>query len=73
MRLTPFRELLAYDCRLMNVAASRATDSCCATGLSASDEDLSPQAAVLSPAATYRIAEAIVNADTQYQRTIAAV
>ena len=40
--------------------------------LSQSDEDLSPQAAVLSPAATYRIAEAIVNADTQYQRTIAA-
>ena len=40
--------------------------------LSQSDEDLSPQAAALSPPATCRIAEAIVNADTQYQRTIAA-
>ena len=72
MRLTPFRELLAYDCRLMNVAASQGHGLLLRDWLSASDEDLSPQAAVLSPAATYRIAEAIVNADTQYQRTIAA-
>jgi methanol--5-hydroxybenzimidazolylcobamide Co-methyltransferase len=37
-----------------------------------SDEWLSPQAAVLSPAATCRIARAIVGADGDYRRTIAA-
>jgi len=67
-----YTELLAYDCRLMNTAASQGQAVLLRDWLSQSDEDLSPQAAVLSPAATYRIAEAIVNADTQYQRTIAA-
>ena len=37
-----------------------------------SDEWLSPQAAVLSPEATIKIATAIVGADTPYHRTIAA-
>jgi len=46
----------------MNVAASQGHGLLLRDWLSASDEDLSPQAAVLSPAATYRIAEAIVNA-----------
>jgi methanol--5-hydroxybenzimidazolylcobamide Co-methyltransferase len=67
-----YAELLAYDCRLMNVAASQGQAFLLRDWLSQSDEDLSPQAAVLSLAATYRIAEAIINADTQYQRTIAA-
>jgi hypothetical protein len=40
--------------------------------MTASDEWLSPQAAVLSPDATMKIATAIVNADTPYHRTIAA-
>ena len=40
--------------------------------MTASDEWLSPQAAVLSPEATIKIAGAIVNADTPYHRTIAA-
>jgi methanol--5-hydroxybenzimidazolylcobamide Co-methyltransferase len=68
-----YTELLAYDCRLMNTAA-------CTEGgalqmrnwMIASDEWLSPQAAVLSPAATVRIASAIVAADTPYHRVIAA-
>lgn len=38
----------------------------------ASDEWLSPQAAVLSPEATIKIASAIVGADTPYHRTLAA-
>jgi hypothetical protein len=38
----------------------------------ASDEWLSPQAAVLSPDATIRIAAAIVAADTPYHRVMAA-
>ncbi len=37
-----------------------------------SDQWLSPQAAVLSPEATIRIAAAIVGADTPYHRVIAA-
>ena len=37
-----------------------------------SDEWLSPQAAVLSPEATIRIASAIIDANTPYHRTIAA-
>ena len=40
--------------------------------MTASDEWLSPQAAVLSPDATIRIAGAIVAADTPYHRVIAA-
>jgi methanol--5-hydroxybenzimidazolylcobamide Co-methyltransferase len=67
-----YTELLAYDCRLMNVAASKGQALLLRDWLSESDEDLSPQAAVLSPAATFRIARAIVAADTPYGRTIAA-
>jgi hypothetical protein len=40
--------------------------------MTASDQWLSPQAAVLSPEATIKIATAIVGADTPYHRTIAA-
>lgn len=44
----------------------------CGLGLTASDEWLNPQAAVLSPEATIKIAGAIVEADTPCHRTIAA-
>jgi methanol--5-hydroxybenzimidazolylcobamide Co-methyltransferase len=68
-----FTELLAYDCRLMNAAA---TDKGGAmqmrNWMTLSDEWLSPQAAVLSPDATIKIATAIVGADSPYHRTIAA-
>ncbi|SPE40144.1 Methanol:corrinoid methyltransferase [Candidatus Sulfopaludibacter sp. SbA3] len=67
-----YTELLAYDCRLMNVAASRGQARMLRDWLCASDEDLSPQAAVLSLDATIRIAQSIVDADTPYERTIAA-
>jgi methanol--5-hydroxybenzimidazolylcobamide Co-methyltransferase len=67
-----FTELLAYDCRLMNVAASKGQAPLLRDWLCASDEDLSPQAAVLTPAATFRIAHAIVSSDTPYRRTVAA-
>jgi hypothetical protein len=40
--------------------------------MTASDEWLSPQAAVLSPDATIKIAAAIVGADTPYHRVVAA-
>jgi methanol--5-hydroxybenzimidazolylcobamide Co-methyltransferase len=67
-----YTELLTYDCRLMNVAASKGQAALFRDWLTESDEWLSPQAAVLSPVAVYRIAEAIAAADSDYQRTIAA-
>ncbi len=68
-----FTELLAYDCRLMNTAAiSEGGALQMRNWMIASDEWLSPQAAVLSSDATIRIAGAIVAADTPYLRVIAA-
>jgi methanol--5-hydroxybenzimidazolylcobamide Co-methyltransferase len=68
-----FTELLAYDCRLMNTAAAGKGGALqMRNWMTESDEWLSPQAAVLSPEATIKIATAIVGADTPYHRTIAA-
>lgn len=67
-----FTELLAYDCRLMNTAAASGQARLLRDWLCNSDEELSPQAAVLSIPATLRIARAIVEADTPYRRTVAA-
>jgi methanol--5-hydroxybenzimidazolylcobamide Co-methyltransferase len=68
-----YTELLAYDCRLMNTAAATKGGALqLRNWMTASDEWLSPQAAVLSPEATIRIASAIVAADTPYHRVIAA-
>ncbi len=67
-----FAELLAYDCRLMNTAARRGGARMLRDWLSESDQWRSPQAAVLSPEATLRIASAIVHADGAYARTLAA-
>jgi methanol--5-hydroxybenzimidazolylcobamide Co-methyltransferase len=67
-----FTELLAYDCRLMNAATAKGQAITLRDLMVESDEWLSPQAAVLSPAATCRIAQAIVDAEGNYRRTIAA-
>jgi len=67
-----YTELLAYDCRLMNTAAANGHALLLRDWLCGSDEELSPQAAVLSILATFRIANAIVRADTPYRRTVAA-
>jgi methanol--5-hydroxybenzimidazolylcobamide Co-methyltransferase len=67
-----FTEALAYDCRLMNVATGRGQALVLRDWLTASDEWLSPQAAVLSPDATIAISRAIVEENDDYQRTIAA-
>ena len=67
-----YTEALAYDCRLMNVAAGRGEARRLRDWLVSSDEWLSPQAAVLSPAATIEIANAIVAAEGNYRRTLAA-
>jgi methanol--5-hydroxybenzimidazolylcobamide Co-methyltransferase len=68
-----YTELLAYDCRLMNTAAATEGGALqMRNWMVASDEWLSPQAAVLSPGATIRIAGAIVAADSPHHRVIAA-
>jgi len=67
-----YAETLAYDCRLMNTAASKGEGRRMRDWLTESDEWLSPQAAVLSPAATIAIAEAIAGECEVYKRTVAA-
>jgi methanol--5-hydroxybenzimidazolylcobamide Co-methyltransferase len=56
----------------MNTAASKGRAAELCEWMTESDEWLSPQAAVLSPQATIAIASAIVGADGDYRRTIAA-
>jgi len=67
-----YAETLAYDCRLMNVATARRQALTLRDWLTESDEWLSPQAAILSPRATCRIAEAIVSTPDLYRRTVGA-
>ncbi len=70
---TAFLEILAYDCRLLNAAASQGRAAWMRDLLEESDELRSPQALVLGTEATYRIAKAIVeNSVDDYHRTIAA-
>jgi methanol--5-hydroxybenzimidazolylcobamide Co-methyltransferase len=67
-----FAELLEYDCRLMNATSASGQAKTLRDLLTLSDEWLSPQAAVLSPAATIEIASAIVAKTDPYDRTVAA-
>ena len=67
-----YAELLAYDCRLMNTASAKGGGLELRDWLVTSDEWLSPQAAVLSPNATWAIASAIVAEQDPLRRTIAA-
>ncbi len=67
-----FAELLEYDCRLMNAASASGQAKALRDLLTLSDEWLSPQAAVLSPAATIEIARAIVSKTDPYERTVVA-
>jgi methanol--5-hydroxybenzimidazolylcobamide Co-methyltransferase len=67
-----FTELLEYDCRLMNAATASGQAKALRDLLTLSDEWLSPQAAVLSPAATIKIASAIVAKTDPYDRAVAA-
>ena len=67
-----FTELLEYDCRLMNAASATGQARAFRDLLTLSDEWLSPQAAVLSPTATFEIASAVVAKQDPYERTVAA-
>jgi methanol--5-hydroxybenzimidazolylcobamide Co-methyltransferase len=65
-------ESLAYDCRLMNVASARGQALLLRDWLTESDENLSPQAALLSPSATLRLARVITRHPDPYVRTVEA-
>ncbi len=67
-----FLELLAYDCRLFNTALSGGTAEVYQRMLVESDSLLSPQALILSPAATVRLANVIAAERGHYSRTLAA-
>ncbi|MGC8641093.1 MAG: methyltransferase MtaB domain-containing protein [Isosphaeraceae bacterium] len=67
-----YAETLAYDCRLMNVATARGEASRLRDWLTESDQWLSPQAAILSPSAVHRIANAVISTPDTYRRTVAA-
>jgi methanol--5-hydroxybenzimidazolylcobamide Co-methyltransferase len=67
-----FLEMLAYDCRLLNVAAQHRRAALLRDLLVESDETRSPQALVLGPAATLLFARVIVQyAGDDYRRTLA--
>jgi len=67
-----YAELLVYDCRLMNQALERDAALTLREWLTESDRWLSPQAAILSPEATWEIARASVAEANDYRRTVAA-
>jgi len=67
-----YLELLAYDCRLFNQALRTGNEQTLQKLLVDSDAYLSPQALVLTPESTIRIAEAIVKGDNDYLRTVGA-
>ncbi len=67
-----FLELLAYDCRLFNQALTTGTEKTFQNLLVESDVHMSPQAFILSPDATMRIASAIVRESDHYAMTLGA-
>jgi methanol--5-hydroxybenzimidazolylcobamide Co-methyltransferase len=67
-----FLELLAYDCRLFNKATESGMERTYQKLLVDSDVHESPQALVLSPESTFRIASAIVKESSHYLKTVGA-
>ncbi len=67
-----FLELLAYDCRIFNKAIEKDGGQQYRSILVESDVTLSPQALILSPQSTIRVARAIVAETSPYLQTIAA-
>lgn len=67
-----YLELLAYDCRLFNAALKTQEAHTLQKLLVDSDAYTSPQALILTPESTIRIARAIVDARDDYRRTVEA-
>lgn len=67
-----YLELLAYDCRLFNKALEIGTELQYQTLLVESDVHLSPQALILSPVSTVRIASVIAAESDIFRQTVSA-
>lgn len=67
-----YLELLVYDCRLFNEALKSNNEKMFQKLLVDSDAYTSPQALVLTPESTIRIAREIVNGESDFRRTVAA-
>ncbi len=74
MAPTCYMEQLIYDCRLMNAARADGEENALRLRdwLVKSDAGLDPQAMVITPESSVRIAEAIVGAENHYRAGIAA-
>ncbi|WP_075365925.1 methyltransferase MtaB domain-containing protein, partial [Desulfosporosinus metallidurans] len=69
MAPTVFTEELIYDCRLMNVAASRGSAIEMRDILAESDRMYDPQAYVLDPRVVLKLSKEIVKGKTHFERT----
>ncbi len=67
-----YTELLAYDCKLMNIANAHKQGHIYQSWMVESDENVSAIGTILTPTAVFEIAKAIVAEDTDYHRTVAA-
>ncbi len=64
-----FSEILIYDCRLMNTALRTKQEKTLQSLLIKSDMPLDPNAFIISPEISYKLAESIVKESSHYQRT----
>lgn len=64
-----FTEVLSYDCRLMNEAVVEGDENTIKKLLVKSDEYKSVHALMVSPESSYKIAKAIVGANSDFERT----
>ena len=67
-----YTELLAYDCKLMNIANAHKQGHIFQSWMTESDENVTAIGTVLTPNSVFEIAKAIVAEDTDYHRTVAA-
>ena len=68
-----YLELLAYDCRLFNTAIESGEQLKLRDWLVQSDISHSAEALMLEPGAVIKIAKSIIDTDSDYARTVAAV
>jgi methanol---5-hydroxybenzimidazolylcobamide Co-methyltransferase len=67
-----YTELLAYDCKLMNIANSHKQGHIFQSWMVESDKNVSAIGTILTPEAVFAIGKAIVAQETDYARTVAA-
>jgi methanol--5-hydroxybenzimidazolylcobamide Co-methyltransferase len=72
MAPTIYLEQLAYDCRLMNTAASTGNSKLMRDWLSDSDSVYDPQAYVLRPDVVLEISREIIKEDSHFKRSVTA-